>query len=373
MKTNVVHLVDDLKIGGLERTLAIVVENLDKAKYNVSVWCLIGGGRIADKLRERGFEVKILKLSTSTRIHSLLRLTWRLRKEKVKILHCWGISGGVWGRFASILAGVPIRFVHVQNLHYDLKRKGRLIEYFLSFFTDRIIACSEAVKKCLIEFIGIKKHKIETIYNSIEIQKFNRTSNSQTVRNEFNLDIKDIVIGNVSRLVPVKGHYYLLEAVAKILKEFPQVKLLLVGDGPLRKDLEAKAEELGIKGKVIFTGLREDIPRLLSIMDIFVLPSVVKEGLPLAVAEAEACALVVVATDIGGNSEVVKDKETGLLIPPGDVQSLTKSLIFLLKNPQRAKQMGEAGRRLCEERFSSDMMMQKMHHLYSLYAMKTKD
>lgn len=366
MRTNVVHLVDDLKVGGLERTLATIVENLDKTKYEVSVWCLIGEGQIAEELKNKGFEIKVLNFLSRNKLCNLLRLIRRLKKEKVEIIHCWGISGGIWGRFASILARVPIRFAHVQNTYDDFGKKERLIERFLGFFSDRIIACSEAVKKCLTEFVGIKPHKIETIYNSIEIQKFNRVWNTQAIRNEFKLKRGDIIIGNVSRLVPIKGHRYLLEAAVKIIEKFPRIKFLIVGDGPLKSSLEAKTEELGIKEKVIFTGWRQDIPRLLSIMDIFVLPSL-REGLGVAILEAMYLSRPVIATNVGGVPEVVKDGETGILVPPRDIQALTKGLSFLLQNPQKAKEMGKAGGKLCEKTFSSVTMMKKIHQLYTFY------
>jgi glycosyltransferase involved in cell wall biosynthesis len=365
IKIKIVHLVDDLKVGGLERSLAIVAENLDKAKYEVSVWCLLGEGKIADELKAKGIEVKVLNFSSAHKIRSLLKLTRWLRQEKVKIVHCWGLSAGVWGRVAAVIAGVLIRFSHVQNLYYDLVRKERCIEYILSFFTTQVIACSEAAKRCLIEFIGIKAEKITTIYNSVEIQKFSPKEDAKDVRKEFNLSEEDIIIGTVSRLVPVKGHIYLLNAAIKVLKEFPRVKFLIVGDGPLKAELKNKAEELGIKENVIFSGLREDIPRLVSAMNIFVQPSIIKEGLPLAIAEACAFALAVVASDIGGNSEIVQDQKTGILVSPADSDALARGLIFLLRNPDKAKEMGQAAQLLCKEKFSSETMMQKIEALYS--------
>ncbi len=364
MRTVVVHLVDDLNVGGLERTLAIIVKNLDKDKYRTIVWCLIGGGQIAGELERQGFEVRVLGLSASDRIRSLLRLAWRLRRERVGILHSWGISGGVWGRTASILARVPVRFVHVQNTYYDLDKSERFKERFLGIFTDRIIACSEAVKKCLVESVGVNVHKVETIRNSVETEKFRKIRDIQSVRAEFDPGSKDIIVGSVSRLVPVKGYHYLLAAAVKILRKFPNVKFLVVGDGALRKNIESASVAEGIKKNFIFTGYREDIPRLLSIMDIFVHPSGIREGLPLAIAEAMACGIPVVAGDIGGTSEIVKDGETGLLTPPGNVHALAGSIISLIENPGMAREMGKKGREFVEEKFSSRLMVKKTEDLY---------
>jgi len=372
MKIKIVHLTDNLNIGGLERSLAIVAENLDKARYEIGVWCLLGGGKIAEELQVDGIEVKVLNFSNSHKIRSLLRLAGRLREEKIKIVHCWGFSAGVWGRLAAVIAGVPARFAHAQNLCDDLGGKARFIEYSLSFFTDKVIACSEAVKRCLIGFTGIPAHKIVTIYNSVDIQRFRKTESGEEARREFNLAGDDIVIGAVSRLVAVKGHIYLLSAAANVLKEFPRVKFFIVGDGPLKEELKNKAEELNIGKSVIFAGLRGDIPRLLSAMNIFVQPSIIREGLPLAIAEAQACSLAVVASDIGGNSEIVNDKVTGLLVPSADIGALSESLIFLLRSPDKAKEMGRAGRLLCEEKFSSKRMIKEIESLYGGPGLKNR-
>ncbi len=365
MKTLVVHLVDDLNVGGLERTLAVIVKNLDKERYRTVVWCLIGGGLIADELQGHGFEVDILGLSTSDRMRSLFRLARRLRQERADIVHCWGVSAGVWGRAASVLSRVPVRLVHVQNTYYDLSRRDRFKERFLSMFTERIIACSEAVRTCLVDFIGIKGHRIETVHNSVDVRKFRRIHDTRRVRAEFNLAEEDTVVGNVSRLVPVKGHHCLLAASVNVLRKFPDIKFLVVGDGPLKKDIEAAASEDPVmRRNFIFTGYREDIPRLLSVMDVFVHPSGMREGLPLAVAEAMACGIPVVAGDVGGTSEIVKHGETGLLVPPGDIHALADSIVFLVENPEKARRMGMKGRKSVEERFSSGLMVNKIENLY---------
>lgn len=365
MSINVVHVVDDLNTGGLERTLAIIVKNLDRSKYHVSVWCLLGEGVVAEELKENGIKIEVIDFSISRKIRSLFNLVRKLKKEKVEILHCWGVSGGVWGRSAAILAGVPIKFVHVQNLYYDLKRKPRLIEYLLSFFTDKVIACSLAVKECLTTFIGINENKIETVYNCVDLNTFYKSNNSDHIREDYNLSTQNIIVGSVSRLCKVKGHKFILEAALRLRKKFPHVRFLIVGEGPLKEELEEKIENLGLKNEVILTGLRQDIPQLLSAMDIFVQPSIVKEGLPLAIAEAGACSLAVVASDVGGNSEIVKDQVTGIIFPPGDVDAFSEALSSLIESPSKKREMGEAARKLCEELFSSETMLKKTDDLYT--------
>ncbi|MCX7661079.1 MAG: glycosyltransferase, partial [Candidatus Omnitrophica bacterium] len=155
-KIKVIHLVDDLKIGGLERMLATIVTHLDKNRYEVMVGCLIGGGDIAEELIRKNIQVKILSFSKSPFL-VLWRLIFWLRKEKPKIIHCWALSAGVLGRLAGFFVFVPVIILHVQNVYYGLSEKQRIIERILSFITHKIIACSEGVKESLVNFVKINK------------------------------------------------------------------------------------------------------------------------------------------------------------------------------------------------------------------------
>ncbi|RKY32893.1 MAG: hypothetical protein DRP68_03325 [Candidatus Omnitrophota bacterium] len=363
-KIKVVHLVDVLKVGGLEKTLAIIVRNLDPKRYQVNVWCLIEKGEIGNELVDKGIEVEVLHCSSQAKLKGIRKLIRKLKRDNVDIIHCWGVSGGVWGRVSSVFAGTPIRILHVENIYYDFNMKQRTTEYILSFFTDRIIACAEVVKKCLVEFIGINERRVEVIYNSAEDVDDTQKKKDDSLLSEFRLTKEDTIVSTVARLVPVKGHKYLLEVASKIVKKYPRVKFLIIGEGPLKEELIEMTERLNIENNVIFTGLRKDVARLLGITDILVQPSIEKEGLPLAIIEAQRQFIPIIATDIGGNREAVINKVTGLLVPPKDTTALLDSLIFLLENPQIARQLGEKGREIYNKRFSSTIMINKIEALY---------
>ncbi|MCX7661414.1 MAG: glycosyltransferase, partial [Candidatus Omnitrophica bacterium] len=202
------------------------------------------------------------------------------------------------------------------------------------------------------------------IYNSIELDRFTVNYESPNLRKELRIEDNEIVIGTVSRLVPQKGIDILLEAAKELMSGFTQVKFLIVGDGYLRKDLETKAKLLRIEDKVIFTGLRKDIFLLLSIMDIFVQPSL-KEGLPLSVLEAQATGVPVIAANVPGNNELIIHKETGLLVPPQDKEALRQSLSFLIKNYSLAKEMAQRAKEYCQQKFNAKIMIQQIDKLYS--------
>ncbi len=178
------------------------------------------------------------------------------------------------------------------------------------------------------------------------------------------MDEEAAVVGTVSSLTPHKGHEYLIQAASLVLDTLPPVKFLIVGDGPLRKRLEEQAKELNIHSSVIFTGKRKDIPEILSLLDVFVLPSHTREGLGIAIIEAMAAERPVVATDIGGIPEVVDDGETGVLVPPEDTEALSKAIITLLQDPPRAKTMGEKGRTRIKEMFTTTKMLSEIEHVY---------
>jgi glycosyltransferase involved in cell wall biosynthesis len=367
-KIKVVHIVDDLKVGGLERTLALIVLGLDKDRYDTSVWCLAGGGAIADELRTKGVEVKIFNFASVSKHKAFMELVRALKVKRADITHSWGLSGGVLGGLASILTGVKVRILHVQNMYDDTSVKERVINWFLSLFTTVIISCAEAVKGSLVQYMHIDNKKIHTIYNSVDLEAFGRKYEKATVRTELGIAPGDIVVGSASRLVPQKGQSYLLKAAVPIMHEDQRIKILIVGDGPSRPALEIGAGKLGIADRVIFTGVRTDMPRIMQAMDIFVLPSTVREGLPLTVAEAHASSLPVIATDVGGNGEIVINMKTGLLVPPMDVQALTDALKLFLNNKEQANEMGRSGRRLCETKFSSLTMIKSIEALYYSYA-----
>ena len=170
-------------------------------------------------------------------------------------------------------------------------------------------------------------------------------------------------MGNVARLNDQKGQIFFLQAIPEILKTISDTKFLIVGDGPLRNKLEEMSKKLKINRNVIFTGIRDDIPEILSIMDVFVLPSMV-EGLPIVLLEAMAMGKPVVASRVGGIPEVINHGLTGILIEPANPSEIASSVVNLLKNPAEAKRIGDAGRRKVGRKFIVDVMARKIEGVY---------
>jgi glycosyltransferase involved in cell wall biosynthesis len=210
----------------------------------------------------------------------------------------------------------------------------------------------------------IPEAKIRVVDNGIALERFAKLVETNIVKNQLGLDEKIRIIGTIGSLVIEKGHIYLLEAARQILDVVKDLKFLIIGDGPLRKALEEKSEELGIKKDIIFMGQRKDIPELLMAMDVFVLPSI-KEGLPIALLEAMASKRPVIATRIGAIPNVIENEDIGVLVEPEDITGLRDAIMNLLNDPGRMNLLARKGfDRVCRD-FSSDEMAKNYLKLYN--------
>lgn len=369
-KIKILQLVEALNSGGMERVIATLACGLDKGKYDVEVWCLAQGGDIAQELLDREVTLKILNISNYHNPFSMLKLILRLKKARPDILHMHGYFASTAGRITGKLAGVSILITHVHSTYWWYKKRHIVMERLLSHITHKIICCSKAVEEFVQQKEAIKPSKTVVIYNGIDENRFNQPKDTSAIRQALTIKLSDQVVGIVASLTPQKGHTYFLEAACKILDVLPHAKFLIVGDGILRKELEQKAYDLNIAVNVIFTGERKDIPDLLSIMDVIILSSHIREGMPISLLEAMAAARPVVATNIGGIPEVIVDGQTGLLVEPQNSQSLASATINLLKDRDYALALGENGKQRFSQ-FDSKTMIDKIEELYD-YCLEKK-
>ena len=244
-----------------------------------------------------------------------------------------------------------------------LVRGSFLPDRMIGRLVDRAIAVSEAARTFLIEGKGYPARKVTVVPNGRDLSVFRPGAAREAARKELGLDRAVPLVGVVGRLEPQKGHRYLLDAWPSVVQEFPDARLLLVGDGALRAALEARTRELDIAPSVIFTGFRSDVPRMLDAMDVVALPSLY-EGMPLTVIEGSAMARPVVATAVDGTPEVIRDGRTGRLVPPADPPTLAAALRDLLRDPDGARQMGQAGRDWVLNRFDLDRQVAATAHVY---------
>jgi len=362
---SVLHIVEDMKIGGLEKVLASIVLGLDKSNYQPEVWCLSEGGEMADALMNQGIKVEILNLQTYYNPLNIARLAVLMKKRRFHILHAHGYYASTFGRLSALLAGVPIILTHVHSTYFNYSKRNLRVEKFLSHFTDKVICVSKAVQSFVIGTEKIREGKTCVIYNGVDLP-FSDPAADEFLRIRSNLGIghHEIVLIVVASLKPLKGHLFLFNALHDVSKNFQDFRLLVVGDGPQREELESRAEKLGIASRISFTGVREDVPKLLRISDIFILPSVEREGLSMAVIEAMASGLPVVSTFVGGISEEVENNTSGLLVAPNDDKALADALNTLIMDKNLRKRMGEKGREIYVRAFTHRKMMSDIEALY---------
>jgi len=366
-RIKVVHLAEDLKVGGLERTLAYIVNNLDPSLFSIEVWCIARGGAIADELQKNGHPLRILNLNNYYNPWNVMQLAGHLRREKVSILHSHAYFANTMGRMAAVLARVPVRFAHVQSSHWasdERSARNYLVDRILSHFTSRVIACSDSAARFQIETLKISPQKILTLHNCTDIRRYANQEATGAARKELEIGENDLVLGSVGRLEKLKGHRLLLDVTKDLIESFPTLKLVIIGDGPEREILEKKRSDLGLVDHVILTGLRDDVERLLPGLDVYVQPTIGREGLPLTVVEAMAAKLPVVASDIGGTREAVLHNQTGILVPPGDKESLTRALSRILSDQEMGSKMSQEGWKLCKQKFSITHMVEALTNLY---------
>jgi len=368
-KINVIHIVEELTIGGLEKILTTIVLNLDKKKYNISVWCLREGGFFADKLVKEGIDVKILHISTSRNPLSIYKLYRFLKSHKFDIIHTHAYSAGTIGRMSAFLAGVPVIISHNHSVYDYYGKFYNLVEWFLSLITDRVICISEVVNGFANKTQRINSKKLITIHNGIDDVCDLTEKSSSDLKKELGIPINHPVICTISHMEEHKGLKYLLEAASLLLQSKNDVSFLLVGEGVLKKELKILCADLKIEKNVIFAGEQSDISEILSLSDIFVLPSL-REGLPLTILEAMACGKPVIATNVGGIPEIVKDGENGILVYPKDPETLYMAMNELLGDREKREKMGRIGKRVCDESFRTKTMVEKVEDLYDFHINK---
>lgn len=320
---------------------------------------LLNEGRLASELRRLGVAVAVIDETRHNAATILASLTRFLRDHPVDVVHTHRYKESVVGTIAARLAGVPqvIRTIHGLNEAMTGWRqlKGRAYEtldnMILRSCADRVVAVSKQMRHTLRD--SYPPAMLTQIHNGIDLQKIRVRRSRDNVRHELGCDDRTILIGTVGRLSPVKGHDRFLRAARLILDQEPNARFVIVGGGPLERELADLAAQLQIDQVCRLVGARSDVYDLMSAMDIFVLPSL-SEGMPMAMLEAMALGTPTVATSVGGVPEVIRQGVTGLLVSPGDEPGLAVACLKLARDRERARVLGAQGKRLVEGEFSHE-------------------
>ncbi|MDP3788945.1 MAG: glycosyltransferase family 4 protein [Candidatus Omnitrophota bacterium] len=367
----ILQLTTHLNIGGI----GIYVTNLSKALKDRghTVFIASSGGNLEDRIA--GYDIPHFKLDINTKselnpkvFKSSIALKKIIKDEKIDLIHAHTRVTAVSAAVASYTAGIS----YVTTCHGFFKRRlGRLL---CGCWGDKVVAISEAVKQHLRNDFKIPEDKIALIYTGVETARLSKgpTEEEKTAaRRKFGLENAAVIIGAIGRLSPVKGQEVLLRAANSILKGFPEARILLVGDGPDEQHLKGLVSELGIEKNVVFAGSVNDTKEALSIMDVFVLPSI-KEGLGLSLIEAMACGRPCVASRIGGVENVIEEGKTGLFFTSGDSEELAAAVKRILTDGVLRDILSKNGREKALKYFDIGKMTTKMEMLYKevIYAKK---
>ena len=321
---------------------------------------LLNEGSLARELRRLGVPVTVMDERRHNALSLLISLTRWLRSHPVEIVHTHRYKETVLGALAAKLAGVPalIRTVHGQSEpmrgwpRAKLRTYEALDRWTLRCFADRIIAVSRRMADSLRES-GYARGTVVPIHNGVDLRKVRPARPRSHVRRELGVDPAAPLFGTVGRLVPVKGHAHFLRAARLILQSEPGARFLIVGDGPLSSELAVSARHLGIDHACAFVGARTDVYDLVAAMDGFVLPSL-DEGIPMALLEAMALGVPVVAAAVGGIPEVVAHRATGLLVDARDEAAVAEACLELTRDRDSARTRAARARRAVERDFSHE-------------------
>jgi glycosyltransferase involved in cell wall biosynthesis len=289
----------------------------------------------------------------------LIRLMWAYRPD---IVHTHAFRADFWVGIAANLAKVPILVSSIRGNEWDLFRADYpfvvsevavVASRLATSRADLLIAVSEGVRDHLLSVQGISPTRVRVIRNGADLERLAQPRHHPSIiRKELNVPPDAVLVGALAVLKPRKGLSYLIEAARAVVSRSPDVHFLLAGDGPERGQIERQIDRLGLGGRVRVLGFRSDPVALLDALDIYVLPSLF-EGFPRSILEAMALGKPVVATDIGGSREAVGHGVSGLIVPPKDSQALAEAIHRLVGAPLLRKSMGEAGRRMVDERFNA--------------------
>ncbi|HET6724911.1 MAG TPA: TIGR03088 family PEP-CTERM/XrtA system glycosyltransferase [Gammaproteobacteria bacterium] len=368
----IAHVVFSLDVGGLENGLVNLINHMPD-RYRHVVICLSHFTDFRTRIRRPGVRVLALHKRPGKDFRVYIRLWRLLRRLQPQIVHTRNY-GSMDTAVVAALANVPFR-VHGEHgwdmvdLHGD-NLKYRVLRRMLRPLIQRHVAVSKDLGAWLTERVRIPGEQVSAICNGVDTERFHPVDEAEhaiavQAGDEFGPD--KFLIGTVGRLDAVKDQATLIRAFAELVHERPalreRARLVIIGDGPLHGELRALLEQEGLSRLCWLPGNRDDIPALLRGLDLFVLPSL-NEGISNTILEAMASALPVVASRVGGNSELVVDGETGQLVPPSDPAGLARAIDPYLAAPEKAAAMGRAGRRRVEQEFSLNAMVAAYTRLY---------
>lgn len=367
----ITFLIDSLGVGGAERLLVIYAACLQSMNFSIRV-CTFGvrnGNPIADDLRALGVPVDFLRVPLLRDLSAIPRLMRYLQRSESELVHTQLEFADSWGTVAARLLGLPT--VSTQHTLEDppkgtkAYRRLKVHRWVLRNLATRIIAVSEKTRSHYLRVARFAPEKIVTMYNGIDLTRFDQrtASKRQEVRAALGIRESAPLLTTVAVLRPAKGIQTMLEAMPVILENNPDACYLIVGDGEYGDTLRLIVQQNKLENKIVFSGVRSDVPDLLAASDVFVLPTL-DDALPTVLAEAMAAKLPIIASNVGGIPEMVTDGFNGLLVPAQDASQLASACQRLLTDPDLAQRLACNGYQVVHERYDIHKQAHKLSELY---------
>ncbi|MBU0701366.1 glycosyltransferase family 4 protein [bacterium] len=360
--------------GGPDKTILVSAKQHDKEKFNVIVVYLKSEDDVGFKITEmaKKMELNFIEVNEKGKIDikSINYINHLIKKHNIDILHAHDYKTNVLGWFLSkmnnkvVLLTTAHGWVDVRVSQMKHKFYNWLDFQVIKRFHKVIAVCASNKNKLIKR--RVSEDKITIIYNAIDIDEWKKYESGENIRNELSLNEDTPLIGAIGRIAPEKGLDILIEAAVLVIKEVAEARFLIAGKGDGEEDenrLKSYAKQLGIEKNVMFLGYRSDTKNIYNSIDVFALPSLT-EGLANTLLESQAMEIPVVATDVGGNGEVITNGINGFLLQPQDASALAEKIIYLLKNKEIAREMGRQGRKIICERFSFTERLKKIEQLY---------
>ena len=375
-------------MGGSERNIRQLLADIDKDKFELYVARFISvklsenadkferyvtrfiSVKLSENPKDRGVSIIDLHgngIYTVAGIRNLIFLKRLVREKNISLIVTYHESSDFYGLALSQICHIPV-ISSRRDMSFKTRRRHRLAYKLVGGYFDAVIAVSNAVKKEVVKRHWFPEKRIVTIYNAININEYGKTKDGHALRDKIGIDPNHPIVGVVANILKIKGHHYFVHAASIIHRRNPDVEFLVVGyeakkPGYSIAELKQYGEQVGISQNLHFIGGRKDTADLISLFDVAVLASL-SEGFSNVILEYMASSKPVVATEVGGNPEIVVHGETGLLVPPADSKALANAILSILKDKEAALRFGRACRKRVEERFSLDIMLRNYENLF---------
>jgi glycosyltransferase involved in cell wall biosynthesis len=361
----IAYVIDNLRREGAQKHLTDLVAGLNERGYQQRVYCLNNSfnAEVVRLLSVNGSRVVIVGRSQLLTLTGIVKILIDFKRWRPSIVQTFLPFANNLGCAIAHAANVPVVAKSIRARDVD----KHMLHFFIDRLTTRQVDSVVLNSKQLIPFVmekeGIKPEQIVHIPNGIKVKPRDSSSAISDLLSELGINPKAQVVGIVARLYPQKGHVYLLKAFTKVLADKPDTILIIIGDGPLRQELEAEATKMGISQQTLFLGERSDVQDLLGCINVYVQSSL-WEGMPNAVMEAMAAGKPVIASSVDGTIELIEEGKTGWLVKPADVDALSKRIIYALNNREEAMSIGGKAARSVIEKFSLERMISEYDDFY---------